>query len=493
MIDQHKPAIIGVTESWCDSMITDAEISLAGYSLYRKDRPIGMGGGVLLYIHESLSVTPIHCLNNIGVEDSVWCLLSLCDSDSMLIGLVYRSPNSPNINNDKLLHLLQDLPNIQPHTHLLLMGDFNFPNIDWCNNSVFGSDGSLTSKFFDITQDLFLTQHTSQPTRHKPGQRSSVLDLIFTLDPDNVDNLIHLPPVGFSDHQCLIWSYVCYKGFYSDCNTGTKFDYRKGDYASMNEILSGKDWHTLLGSSCIEDNWSAFKILLSNLADRFIPKVKITWSRIGVPWWSNALSKAIKYKHRLYNRYLHTMSSQDFQIYAKQRNLVKSQIRSAQRNYEEQLINKFSTNPKAFYSYVKSKQKIKASIPHLKISDHITTSNNLETAEVLNSFFQSTFTHENTDEVPAFSSRSDVFYPILLLLKKWCLKNYLSLNHLSHQVQMEFILIPLRNVLIVYVGLYACCTTNHSNLVGYHKTGSVLILFQSSKRESNLKPPITGQ
>ena len=55
-----------------------------------------------------------------------------------------------------------------------------------------GGDGSLTSKFFDITQDLFLTQHISQPIQHKPGQKSSDLDLIFTLDPENVDELIHL-------------------------------------------------------------------------------------------------------------------------------------------------------------------------------------------------------------------------------------------------------------------------------------------------------------
>ena len=43
---------------------------------------------------------------------------------------------------------------------------------------------------------------------------------------------------------------------------------------------------------------------------------------------------------------------------------------------------KFSTNPEASYSYVKSKQKIKTSIPHLKINDDNTTSNNLETAEI---------------------------------------------------------------------------------------------------------------
>ena len=102
------------------------------------------------------------------------------------------------------------------------------------------------------------------------------------------------------------------------------------------------------------------------------------------------------------------MSPHDFQMYAKRRNVVKSKITSAQRNYEEQLINKFNMNPKAFYIYVKSKQKIKAYIPHLKINGNSTTANNLETAEVLNSFFQSTFTHKNTDEVPAFSSRSDV-------------------------------------------------------------------------------------
>ena len=39
--------------------MTDAEVSFNGYSLCRKDRPVGMGGGVLLYVHESLSVIPI--------------------------------------------------------------------------------------------------------------------------------------------------------------------------------------------------------------------------------------------------------------------------------------------------------------------------------------------------------------------------------------------------------------------------------------------------
>ena len=39
---------------------------------------------------------------------------------------------------------------------------------------------------------------------------------------------------------------------------------------------------------------------------------------------------------------------------------------------------------------------------------HLTRYSISETFEVLNSFFQSIFTHKNTDEILAFSSRCDV-------------------------------------------------------------------------------------
>ena len=208
-----------------------------------------------------------------------------------------------------------------------------------------------------------------------------------------------------------------------------------------------------------------------------------------------ALSKAVDQKHHLYNKYLHSMSPHDFQIYAKQRNVVKSKIRSAQRNYEEQLINKFNVNSKAFYSYVKSKQKIKASIPHLKVNGNSTTSNNLETAEVLNSFFQSTFTHENTDKIPAFLSRSDACITDIIVTKDMVFEKISKLKPFKAPGPDEIhpYTVPLRNVHTVYVSHFVCCTINHSNLVSYCKTGSVLILFLFSKREKNPKLLITGQ
>ena len=46
MVDDIKPHIIGITESWANNDITDAELGLEGYVMFRKDRMGRRGGGV---------------------------------------------------------------------------------------------------------------------------------------------------------------------------------------------------------------------------------------------------------------------------------------------------------------------------------------------------------------------------------------------------------------------------------------------------------------
>ena len=53
MVDEIKPHIIGITESWANNDITDAELGLEGYVMFRKDRMGRRGGGVLLYNNET--------------------------------------------------------------------------------------------------------------------------------------------------------------------------------------------------------------------------------------------------------------------------------------------------------------------------------------------------------------------------------------------------------------------------------------------------------
>ena len=57
MVDDIKPHIIGITESWANNDITDAELGLEGYVMFRKDRNGRRGGGVL-YWNGQLVWTP---------------------------------------------------------------------------------------------------------------------------------------------------------------------------------------------------------------------------------------------------------------------------------------------------------------------------------------------------------------------------------------------------------------------------------------------------
>ena len=48
-----NPQIIGITESWFIDIL-DAKLGMTGYVMFRKDRIGRMGGGVILYIKESI-------------------------------------------------------------------------------------------------------------------------------------------------------------------------------------------------------------------------------------------------------------------------------------------------------------------------------------------------------------------------------------------------------------------------------------------------------
>ena len=54
MVDDIKPHIIGITESWANNDVTYAELGLEGYVMFRIDRIGRRGGGVLLYSKETI-------------------------------------------------------------------------------------------------------------------------------------------------------------------------------------------------------------------------------------------------------------------------------------------------------------------------------------------------------------------------------------------------------------------------------------------------------
>ena len=79
--------------------------------------------------------------------------VKLNNEDKLLIGLVYRSPNRNNDKNNMLQKQLSEAYN-NNYPHILIMGDFNIPNIDLENwHSEGHSTDTLEYELIECLQD----------------------------------------------------------------------------------------------------------------------------------------------------------------------------------------------------------------------------------------------------------------------------------------------------------------------------------------------------
>ena len=122
-------------------------------------------------------------------------------------------------------------------------------------------------------------------------------------------------------------------------------------------------------------------------------------------WWTKSLAVATRRKQELFLKFKQTRNNADYCKYAHQRNLTKAKIREAQRNYEKSLVDNLHVNPRPFYSYIKSKQKVKDTIGHLRKDDGSFTESNNEAATILNSCFKSNFVTEESTVPLNFTTR----------------------------------------------------------------------------------------
>ena len=53
------PLIISIIEPWANTYITDAELGLTGFVMFRRDRIGRRGGRVILYVKESIQAYDI--------------------------------------------------------------------------------------------------------------------------------------------------------------------------------------------------------------------------------------------------------------------------------------------------------------------------------------------------------------------------------------------------------------------------------------------------
>ncbi len=105
---------------------------------------------------------------------------------------MYRSPNSNAENSNKLSQLLNKIKDT-PHTHLLVMGDFNYKEINWSDNTTTVSENHPASLFLESIRDNYLHQHVNMFTRMRGEDTPHILDLVLTNEENMIDEIHYQP------------------------------------------------------------------------------------------------------------------------------------------------------------------------------------------------------------------------------------------------------------------------------------------------------------
>ena len=200
---------------------------------------------------QRLKVTEVTLISS--ALEQVWIKIALRGSDYLLVGCIYRSPSSnPDDSMRQLKLLLQQASSMS--SHLVIVGDFNLPQIDWELELSLAPSTHCSHPFLDAIRDSFLFQHVRHPTRFRLGEIPNVLDLILINEEGMVRNLDHLSGLGSSDHVVLKFTLVCYTVVVSSAPS-----YRNiTDYRLLSEMLSSIDWNQMDGME-LEDSYKFFK------------------------------------------------------------------------------------------------------------------------------------------------------------------------------------------------------------------------------------------
>ena len=425
----RKPEIIIVTEVKLKNrraQHSDAEFSIDGYDLYSNNLQSEDGRGIIIYASLDMKVNEVHISNEF--RECIAIQIKLRNNESVQVYAVYRSPNSDEDNNTSLNELIECASD-RSRSDLVIVGDMNYPDINWETGTPRSSSGSAQA-FLETVRDNFLVQKVSQPTRQRGSDRPTLLDLLLVNDEYLVENIQYESPLGLSDHCMLVFEIMGTKEVKNQ--KIRRYFLHKANYDQVRNSLE-RDWQDVLyqNGNDVNQLWEAFEQEVTRVQNQIIPNKEVNPSKKK---WSFPLDQKtvelVKKKHRTWQRFIETREQAKLQEYRKIRNQVRKATRRGRKEFELNIAKDVKNNPKRFWSYVNSKTKTRSDIPDLIVNGNnnvrtITTEK--EKANEFGKYFSEVLTLE-TDEPSADlvqqrvdSNLSDISITREMVLKK--LKN----------------------------------------------------------------------
>ncbi|TRZ07386.1 hypothetical protein HGM15179_019724 [Zosterops borbonicus] len=173
MVQQQSYDVVTIMETWWDDS-HKWSAALDGYKLFRRDRKGRRDGGVALNIREALDAMDIETNDN--AVECLWVRIKgKANKADIVLGACYRPPSQEE-DVDNLFY--KQLENVAGSPALVLVGDFNLPDICWEPNT---AEKRQSRKFLECVEDNFLSQ-----LEEAVRELLSLLDVYKSMEPDGI-------------------------------------------------------------------------------------------------------------------------------------------------------------------------------------------------------------------------------------------------------------------------------------------------------------------
>ena len=370
-INEIKKDVLIFTETnakYIRNEYVESEFSITNYNLHTANFMKKGYRGIFCYTNCKIKCQKIL----LGIDYDEYLCVKLIGPEDLFILIVYRSPNSSNVNNDNLFNLLEEF--VSNKGIKIIVGDFNFPNIDWGLKYSNNAFNSVENKLINFVIDNFLYQLVTEPTRCRGLQRQSILDLLIVEDNRLITNLSYNSPIGKSDH--CVFDFVVNK---CRLNNGVsidipKLDFNKGNYNLMNEYIHRNlmdNLHDYFDDD-IDNIWNNFVGLINDSIVKFIPLVDVKTNHFGKNYkirLPNHILDLINCKDKLWKKYVKYGNKKLYTEFKKMRNLVKRCITKVKVAETSRLAIRIKQNPKVFWQIINKVRKDNVKIDFFNTKD----------------------------------------------------------------------------------------------------------------------------
>lgn len=359
-----------------------------------------------------------NCLNPVIVFENVqaelcWINITPVHNVTVLVGVCYR----PEKDEAAILQTICDSIDQVDTTNCILVGDFNFRQINW---NTLETSNHLAKRFVECVTENCLAQVVTEPTR-----LSNLIDLALVGDPDMVDSCVVKDPFSRSDHN-TIWLTMRYPVPKINLAPYKVFLYSKGDYATFNNEMTQINWDTTFQKKSVNECWDILLNTYHKLLEKYVPfKLVKPGKPHGQPWTRyRSVVKAKRKKRKKWIDYKKSDLFSDKILFEESKVAFENTVTTAKIHFENKLVNGLQDNPKKFWNYTRHFTRSSSTVNVIE-KDNVKYSDDETKAELLNDYFVSVLTQEpfdligvNVDKRENLSVLLDIVFTAVEVRKK---------------------------------------------------------------------------